>query len=167
MKLDKNGKLPWQTHPPSILVHQRHHAWSTFKSVKHRLGNRSAEASMAYKASVTRNNKYRNSAVQRKNPLHYATKNQKFSVLGKWPNFSGSLGPIITEMGVGFDLKTLFRFSGTIFDFWPQNSFFAHHVQCSWEIDLWQLSSHFLCHLPLNDTWFCIFTPKNDVITLC
>ena len=81
MKLDKNGKLPWQTHPPSILVHQRHHAWSTFKSVKHRLGNRSAEASMAYKASATINNKYQNSAVQRKNPLHYGKKIKKILFL--------------------------------------------------------------------------------------
>ena len=57
--------------------------------------------------------------------LHYATKNGKKSVPGKRPNFYDSLGPIITEMGISFDLKMLFRFSDTFFDFWPRNSVFG------------------------------------------
>ena len=57
--------------------------------------------------------------------LHYATTNEKFSVPGMRPNFSGSLGHIITEMGISFDLKMLFRFSETFFDFWPRNLVFG------------------------------------------
>ena len=35
----------------------------------------------------------------------------------KATDFFGSLGPIITEMGISFDLKMLFWFSETFFDF--------------------------------------------------
>ena len=53
------------------------------------------------------------------------------SAAGKWPKFSSSLGSIITEMGISFDLKMLFRFQGIIFNFWPQNSALAHRVRCN------------------------------------
>ena len=60
LKLDRNSKPPWPSRPPSSLVRQRQRAWSTFKSVRHRLGNRSSEASIAYRTFATINNKYRN-----------------------------------------------------------------------------------------------------------
>ena len=56
---------------------------------------------------------------------HYATKNERFSVPGERPNFSYSFGPIITEMGISFDLKMFpvfradFRFLAPKFGFWP------------------------------------------------
>ena len=46
-------------------------------------------------------------------------------VPGLRPIFSESLGHIITEMGIDFDLKLLFRFLETIFQFWSLNSVFA------------------------------------------
>ena len=58
-----SDKPPWPTRPPTSLVHERQRAWSTFKAVKHRLGNRSPEVSVAYKAFADINTRFRNFAV--------------------------------------------------------------------------------------------------------
>ena len=51
---------PWPTRPPTSLVRERQRAWSTFKAIRHRLGNRSAEASTAYRAFADINTRFRN-----------------------------------------------------------------------------------------------------------
>ena len=55
-------------------------------------------------------------------------KMEKISVPRKRLNFSGSLGPIIAEMGISFDLKMLFRFSEMTFDFFAPEFGFSPTV---------------------------------------
>ena len=59
-----NGKPPWQTRPPTSLMHRRQVAWQSYKNVRHNLGRKSPGALTSYNAYASVNKEVRNFAVR-------------------------------------------------------------------------------------------------------
>ena len=64
LKPEVSEKPPWPSRPPTSLVHERQRAWSAFKSVRYRLGSRSAQSTSAYRAFADVNSRFRNYSIQ-------------------------------------------------------------------------------------------------------
>ena len=64
LKRNGDGKPPWQTRPPTSLIHQRQAAWKAYKNARQQLGRRSTGASSAYATFATVNKQYRSFSVR-------------------------------------------------------------------------------------------------------